>query len=326
MTSRAIHFLLATLLILLATSNNATPIINFDVNTPIVTQKRGNMFANFLWSSNKIIQDIELALYLKHLGEILVSHSSKPKTHFNFYLLDDDRINAFAGPYGYIGINTGLILASDYEDELASVLAHEIAHVSKQHLSRYEQKIKNNDYLLIVAILTSLVTKSSDVREALSSSAVATNLQRSINFTRAHEKEADRIGINILIKSGFNPEGMTKFFTKLKDEEGAIEYLRTHPLSINRISESLTHIPANQTYEYQSSFLYQIMRARLYYHRLKRVYAQDKAGKLYMKAYDNLMREQAQSATSYIEQLLKNKSSTCQLCFSSTCCNACPRL
>ncbi len=302
MMLRVTCFLLATLV---STCNNASPIINFDVNTPIKTQKQGMMFANLLWSTNKIIQDIELALYLKHLGKTLVSYSSEPKAHFNFYLLDDNSINAFAGPYGYIGINAGLILASDYEDELAAVLAHEIAHVSKRHLSRYEQKIKNNDYLLIAAILTSLVSKNSDVREALSSSAFATNLQRSINFTRTHEKEADRIGIDTLIKSGFNPKGMTRFFTKLKDKEGAIEYLRTHPLSINRISESLTRIPAHQTYDYKSSFLYQIMRARLYYYSLKRVYAEDKASKLYMEAYDGLMREQAQNATSYIKQLLK---------------------
>ena len=202
-------------------------------------QKQGNQFLQLIWQSGRVIDEVETATYLSALGHELVAYSESPDKHFRFFLLEDSSINAFAGPYGYIGVHTGLLLSSDSEAELAAVLSHEIAHVTQNHLHRFSEKTGQQTYWLLAGILTAALVNNSTAAEAIAASTLAGTAQQNINFTRAHEWEADRIGMKILQKSGFDPQGLANFFRKLKDMPNAQEFIRSHPLSINRIAESL---------------------------------------------------------------------------------------
>ncbi len=289
----------------------AKPIINNIDGFSLQQQKLGNKFLQLLVNSKQLITDIESIVYLSKLGHTLVGLSEQPNRHFAFYLLSDDSINAFTAPYGYIGMHTGLILKSTHEAEVASVLAHEIAHVVQNHLIRHQEKINKQPYLIAGAILASVLTGSSELSQAIIGTTLASTVQNSISFTRDHEQEADNIGLNILKKSDFNPKGMADFFNKLQDEKDAIEFLRTHPLSVNRITQSLQSIAQNPSNIYRDSFFYQVIKQRLYYARFDRVSAgTNPIVAQYMQAYVLFANEKFAQARQVLNPILdKNNAS-----------------
>lgn len=289
--------------------SHAKPIVEIDLNTSIQTQQAGHDFLRLLTRSGYIIEDVELQIYLENLGQYLRRFSQMSRGHFTFFLIDDNSINAFAGPYGYIGIHSGLIIKTEQEAELAAVIAHEIAHVSQHHLKRYEEKMSGQNYWLATAILASILAKDTEVGEAILSSSIAASAQRSINFTRAHEKEADRFGVELLQRTRFNPQGMADFFKKLNDEKGAIEYLRTHPLSLSRIADTLQILAHQTTRTYRSSLDYELTKARLYYHIFNQInLSNNPTANRYMLAYDLLNKQQYRSALKMLEPLLNHSS------------------
>ena len=182
--------------------------------------------------------------YINHLGEILALHGQMPQPHF--FLVDSNEINAFAGPGGYIGINSQLILATANESELAAVMAHEMSHVRLLHLYRLIEHQKQMRIPMLASMLASIALGV--INPTLGSGALMASLtgfaQDNISFVRSNEKEADRIGIDMLIKSGLDPKGMAGFFKKMQlnsryaytDNIPAI--LRTHPLDEDRIAEA----------------------------------------------------------------------------------------
>lgn len=215
-----------------------------------------------------ILDDPLIQNYLNELGYRLVAPSESQQL-FHFFLINDDSINAFALPGGFIGINAGLILATKSESELAGVMAHEIAHVTQRHHARqYEQG--NSNIPVIAALIAAMILggENNDVGQAVLSTVAANSVQQQINFTRANEKEADRIGINLLIKSDFNPHGMADFFDTM-DKQSRLygdtipEFLRTHPVNPSRIADA-----KHRTNQYPdklktSSVTYHLLRARL---------------------------------------------------------------
>lgn len=193
------------------------------------------------------LDDPEITSYLNNLGRRLLSSSNEtqPGQSFEFFALQDPTINAFALPGGFMGFNSGLIIAAQSESELAGVMAHEIAHVTQKHLARM---IAGQQHLglistiagLAIAILASRSNPHAGQAAIVASQAAA--IQSRLNFTRKHEKEADRIGFNILHRAGFDPYGMSAFFERLQTagryrENGAPSYLRTHPLTYERIAD-----------------------------------------------------------------------------------------
>ncbi|RUM75620.1 MAG: M48 family peptidase, partial [Candidatus Thioglobus sp.] len=118
----------------------ALSIPELQLSESLSEKKRGNEFLQLIWNTDSVIADVEMTTYLRELGYELGMHSENPDKHFGFLLLNDDSINAFAGPYGYIGIHTGMLLSSDSESELAGVLSHEISHVTQNHLKRFSEK------------------------------------------------------------------------------------------------------------------------------------------------------------------------------------------
>jgi predicted Zn-dependent protease len=190
-------------------------------------------------------EDPLISAYFEDMGFRLASNSDRPDKPFTFVVINQDVVNAFAAPGGVIALFTGLILAADDENEVAGVLAHEIAHVTQQHLYRAIESQQAMTIPLALAML-GLILVGGGSGEAIQGALMggqAAAMQAQINFTRQNESEADRIGIQTLSLAGYNPLGMAEFFEKMSritrsSGEGPPEYLRTHPVSVSRITEA----------------------------------------------------------------------------------------
>jgi len=230
-------------------------------------QQLGLAFYRSLRANLTFIEDLQINYYLTSIGKRLASHSDAAGDDFHFFIIKAPTINAFAGPAGYIGIHTQLILEAKNESQLASVLAHEIAHVSQRHLARAFDNSGQSTALTIATLLAAILvgTQDSQAGQAVLMSGIASNQQSSINFTRSNEYEADRVGIGILADTGINPEGMVEFFEILLDKspDGGIEYLRTHPLSSNRVSEAKDRLQEKSEDLPKDNLDFQFTKARL---------------------------------------------------------------
>jgi predicted Zn-dependent protease len=230
-------------------------------------QQLGLAFYRSLRANLVFIEDLQINYYLNSLGQRLASNSDAAGDTFHFFILKASTINAFAGPAGYIGIHTQLILEAKNESQLASVLAHEIAHVSQRHLARAFDNTGQSTAMTIATLLAAILvgTQDSQAGQAVLLSGIAGNAQSSINFTRSNEYEADRVGIGILADTNINPQGMVEFFEILLDKspDGGMEYLRTHPLSSNRVSEAKNRLTKSAENLPSDSLDFQFTKARL---------------------------------------------------------------
>ena len=192
-----------------------------------------------------LVDDPLISAYFEDMGYRLASHSDRPDKAFHFVVLNQDVVNAFAAPGGVIALYSGLILAADDENEVAGVLAHEIAHVTQLHLYRALENQQAMTIPIMLAMLALAVAGGGD-GEAITGALMtgqAAAAQTAINYTRQNEYEADRIGISTLSRAGYDPTGMAEFFEKMgrisrSMGKGPPEFLRTHPVSVSRIAEA----------------------------------------------------------------------------------------
>jgi predicted Zn-dependent protease len=216
------------------------------------------------------LDDAEIADYLNVLGGSLVLNSSEPGQPFEFFAINDNAINAFAMPGGFIGVNTGLILTSQSESELASVLSHEVAHVTQHHIASMVagQKFDSLASLAIIAAAILSARSNPDAAMAGIVGVQATAIQRQLNFTRLHEQEADRIGLDILHKSGYDTRAMPVFFERLQKASRLLEgntpsYLRTHPVTNERVADIANRVERIPYRPVASSLDFHLIRAKL---------------------------------------------------------------
>jgi len=230
-------------------------------------QQLGLAFYRSLRANLAFVDDYQINDYLNSIGQRLASRSDAAGDHFHFFIIKAASINAFAGPAAYIGIHTGLIMEADNESQLASVLAHEIAHVSQRHLARAFDNSGQSTALTFATLLAAILVGSQDVQagQAVLLSGIAGAQQTAINFTRSNEQEADRIGISILSDTGINPTGMVEFFETLlaQSSDNGLEYLRTHPLSSNRVSEAKDRLTKKNEKLPKDTLDFQFAKARL---------------------------------------------------------------
>jgi predicted Zn-dependent protease len=201
-----------------------------------------------LRSAGALLEDPELDEYIGTLGARLAGHVNDGEHDFEFFVVKDDSINAFALPGGHVGVNSGLILASDSESELAGVLAHEISHVTQHHIARAVYDNQRASIMSMAAMLAAMVLGAAtnvqgDAMTGVLAASQAAAIQNQINFTRANEYEADRVGIEVLASAGFDPQAMASFFEKLGRRYGLSEQqmpalLQTHPVTTERIAEA----------------------------------------------------------------------------------------
>ncbi|MEA3639863.1 MAG: M48 family metalloprotease [Lamprobacter sp.] len=230
----------------------------------------GQEFMKWVRKALPISADPVLTDYLQTLGQQLVAASGHPG-HYSFFLIENPTVNAFAGPDGRIGVFAGLILAAQTEGELAAVLAHELAHVSQDHLMRSfetqrQMALPATALLLAAAVLGATVDANIGAAGLMGIQGAAA--QRQINFTRANEEEADRIGINTLARAGHNPYAMPGFFQRLAkttrvSQSEAPEFLRTHPVTTSRIADAMNRARQHGLRQRPDSLRFHLARANL---------------------------------------------------------------
>ncbi len=192
-----------------------------------------------------LIEDDPLVMdYINSVGWRLVAHSDQPTAKLHFFVMRDRNINAFATIGGLVAVNQGLILESQVEDEMAAVMAHEIAHVTQRHITRGVEQASKVQPLILLAMLGVILSGAGgDASQAAIVGGTGLMQQSRINFTRANEYEADRVGMLTLARAGYSPMGMPNFFGRLARVsrttlETPPEFLRTHPVTTTRIAES----------------------------------------------------------------------------------------
>ena len=223
--------------------------------------------------SGLVVEDPLVNEYINEVGNKVAAQTNEGNHDFTFFVIEDHRINAFALPGGYIGVHTGLLEATRSEDELAGVLAHEIAHVTQRHIARAIHASSRQSILstaiMLGAILAGVAGGGSDVMQAGMAVAQGTAAQQQINFTRSNEHEADRVGIAALADAGFDPYGMASFFdvmsrqnTRAPDER-APAFLMTHPVTTARIAEARDRARSFPQIRSDDSISYGIAKIRL---------------------------------------------------------------
>ena len=225
-----------------------------------------------------VIDDPLLSRYLSDIGQSLLSPLDYRARDYHFYLVNDSSVNAFATPGGYIGVNVGLIAMTSTEDELASVLSHEIAHVELMHSMQMIDQAKDANIASVIAMLAAILVSGSnpDAATAILYTGIAGSTQSMINFTRANEYEADRVGVELLKKSDYNPAAMVDFMLLLQSRESrgelsSIEYIRTHPVSSNRVAEIRARLKQDSAQQAYPANRYQQFKDYLFYQYLSHV-------------------------------------------------------
>ncbi|TPG49959.1 M48 family peptidase [Rhodanobacter glycinis] len=217
--------------------------------SPQEAQDYGASMLRQMRALDMVVDDPLLDDYVNDLGYRLVASSDKPKDHFAFFIVKDPEINAFAAPGGYIAVNSGLLTITQNESELAGVIAHEIGHITQSHLQRAFEDSKKDAPLMALVLLGAIAagagSHSGDAPMAVLAGGQGLLAQKSINFTRKDEIEADRVGIQTLANAGFDPNAMAGFFQRMEDAmsagAGGLDVpalLQTHPVTTMRISDA----------------------------------------------------------------------------------------
>ncbi|HET9580200.1 MAG TPA: M48 family metalloprotease [Usitatibacter sp.] len=241
------------------------------------TQERtiGNRIMRDVRIDPAYVDDPEVSDYLNSLGQRLLLAAEGPRREISFFVVQDDTINAFALVGGHIGVHTGLIALTQNESELAGVVAHEIAHILQRHQARMMHGSRGTQWTSLAALALAMLasrgggSQSGQITEAAIAGAGALQIQNQLNYTREHEREADRVGLTLLDRAGFDPRGMASFFdrmlraNRLNEYKGAPSYLRTHPLTTERIADiqdRVNELPARMV---PDSLDYRIARAKI---------------------------------------------------------------
>ncbi|PZQ28191.1 MAG: peptidase [Stenotrophomonas acidaminiphila] len=222
--------------------------------TPARQAQYGGMMLRELRNYGYLLEDPLVTDWLQGVGGRLGADSDNPQQPYTFFMMRDRQINAFATLGGYIGMNAGLVLTADREDEVAAVLSHEIAHVTQQHVLRGVERAQRDQIPILLGMLGAIVlaqaaggSSSGDASQAAIASAMGLMQQRQIDYTRSNESEADRVGIRTLSRAGYDIDAMAGFFAKLQQatrvargsgRESVPDYLQTHPVTTTRISEA----------------------------------------------------------------------------------------
>lgn len=252
MTSRIVHALGVILLLLLAVPAQAQsrhlPELgdaSGGVLTPAEEMELGRTLLREVRRVLPLVADPEVNFYLDSLGRRLLANAPDAVGPFHFLPIANGQVNAFAMPGGIVGVHTGLFLEARDEAELAAVIAHEIAHITQRHIARMFARGRDANIATGLAILAGILAAAIDpqLAQAAIAGSIAAQIQGQLDYTRLHEAEADRVGIQILAAAGFDPQAMADFFERMQEltrgaQDRIPEYLRTHPVTLGRISDA----------------------------------------------------------------------------------------
>ncbi|WP_417582876.1 M48 family metalloprotease [Nitrincola sp.] len=206
----------------------------------------GRNWARMLRGSAPLLNDPLTFHYLEELLWDLAPHSQLSDRRLELILLDNPTFNAFAVPGGVIGVHAGLITAAGSEDELVSVLAHELAHLSQRHFAQRIEEERRNRPLVLAGILASILIAAADTQggAAALSSTMGASAQAQLTFSRRNEEEADRVGMQTMVAADRDPKAMPQMFSRLQRSyrfygQRPPEFLLSHPVTEARIADSL---------------------------------------------------------------------------------------
>ena len=249
----------------------------------------GQRFLSQIRRSATTISDPLLTGYLESVTYKLASRSQLTDHRLSFVIIDSQALNAFAAPGGIIGVNTGLFLNAVTEAEFASVMAHEISHVSQRHFARGIDEAQSGRIPQMAALLASVMvmaTSEAGHGAAAISAVQGRNLENQLRFSRSNEAEADRIGQNIMVSAGFDPKGMSDLFERLiainRFGRRPPEFLLSHPVTESRIADARSRVFRYPNREYKDNFEYQFARARVEarYAEDKKAYVEERINRL----------------------------------------------
>ena len=220
--------------------------------TPARQAEYGNLMLRELRNYGYVLDDPLIDEWLNTMGRRLGANSDNPRQSFTFFMMKDRQINAFATLGGYVAVNAGLVLTAEDEDEVAAVLSHEIAHVTQQHVLRAVEKAQRDQIPILLGMLAAVVAaqqaggnSSGDASMAAIAGGMGLMQQLQIDYTRANESEADRLGIRTLARSGYDVDAMAEFFERMslamrgnRGGYSAPDFLQTHPVTTTRMSEA----------------------------------------------------------------------------------------
>lgn len=284
-----------------------------DIGTAAVTAlsigqeiEMGDYYTRMLKGSAPILGDPMLNEYINSLGKKLVSHADSVQTPFHFYVMQSNVLNAFAYFGGNVVIHSKLIMDTDNESQLASVMSHEIGHVTQRHLARSIESQQQNSPYVWGASLGSLLLALANPEAGMAaiSGTMAGSAQSQISFTQSNEQEADRVGLRTLVKAGFDPNASADFLQKLADETRYMskppEILLTHPLPESRLSDVRNRSNQYAKKNVPSSLSYYLAKARL----AILVDNNKSSTQLLLRNYKKLNNQQTQTALIYADALI----------------------
>ena len=262
-----IILLLLILIINGATANNNLPNLGNETQTIISNKEEiliGKALLHQLQQAGMIYQDPTSTAYINHLGNVLLANTEQIDLNtFNFFIVNNNKeINAFAFFGGNIGIFPELIRVTESESELAAILAHEISHITQKHSAQQLLKQKKLLPLTIAGTIAAAI-----INPPLATLVLGSHVQNMLNFSRENEQEADRIGIQILANSGFDPEAMPNIFQRFNQlniyQQKTPEYLLTHPMFESRISDTLSRTSKVGYKQFVDHLDYHLIKARI---------------------------------------------------------------
>lgn len=295
--------------------------------TPTQERELGLSIMKELRGAQIIGNDVYVTEYLQGLGYRLIATQGQSQSSYQFFVVNDQSINAFALPGGFVGINTGLILASESEGELAGVLAHEIGHVQQKHMARMYEHMGRLRLSTIAGMIAAalLATQNAQAASGAMAATMAGSQQAMIDYTREHEKEADYVGIQALTKAGFDPMGMPAFFHRMSQETRYYgnhlpEYLLTHPLTESRLMAAQSRASSFPYKQIPDSLQYHLVQARVlvdtfttpqeactyFAKRLEKGNYRSRLGTMYGYVLSLIQAGKANSAIPYLDELLKS--------------------
>ena len=239
--------------------------------SPIAERRVGEQaMREIRWREQAYVEDPEVEDYLSGLGLGLAAHAPAVSQSFSFFAVRDASLNAFALPGGFIGVHTGLIVEARSESELAAVLGHEIAHVTQRHIAQMVGNQGRTGLIMLASLIVAILAagSNSQAAEAAIATGSAAGIQSQLSFSRDFEREADRIGLQILSQAGFDVRGMSSFFERLQRgsrlyENHAPVYMRTHPLTTERIADIENRVQSIAYRQVPDSVSFRLVRAKL---------------------------------------------------------------
>ena len=239
--------------------------------SPQIERRLGESIVRDIRRDPSYVDDPEVTEYLATLGAKLTQVAGGARQDFEFFAVRDPSINAFALPGGFVGVHTGLLTTAETESELASVLAHEIAHVTQRHIARLFGAQKQMQMPVMVALAAAILLGRSrpDLASGAAAAAQGAAAATTLSYTRDFEREADRVGLQALAAAGFEPRAMSTFFERMQRtnrvaDDGTVPgYLRTHPITTERIADAQNRIAALPYKQHLGSEEFHLVRAKL---------------------------------------------------------------